>query len=555
MTAMKKSIISVFIICPFVFSCDLLDTKYDMDITTDMVESDYTKVAQIGQSVYAYVKSGLWELDGNLAAARSDEAVQTTPGLTVSLYNNGSWDDLTNPENYLYDEFYKGIRNANYFLEYSVNYKELLRVNRDTISDGGTEYRRDIDNIRWMRAEARVARAYYYFELQKRWGGVPLITETLEENEFVPKSGYDRITDYIVTEIDESLDSLRLTWNSYGNVEGDKTRDGRFTTGAALALKSRALLYAASPLNNPENDREKWKDAANAAYEVIALNQYSLDNSYGNLFIGAAALSSPEIIMAYRHSPENTQEKNNYPIGTPGGNSGITPSENLVSAYEYAGTPDPSDRYANLDPRFYETIVYNGSEWNGRIIDMSASGQDSYLNNQASKTGYYLKKFLAPNLYLQQDDMERHLWPIFRYAEILLNYAEAMNEAFGPDGLNGKALSAKDALNMVRQRPGVNMPPVTTSDKDEFRTAVRHERQIELAFEGHRYWDLIRWEEGDALAADITGVRVANDSAPYIYDEITVEQRVFTAPKMYRYPFPYYEVQRSGGVLEQNPGW
>ena len=242
MTAMKKSIISVFIICPFVFSCDLLDTKYDMDITTDMVESDYTKVAQIGQSVYAYVKSGLWELDGNLAAARSDEAVQTTPGLTVSLYNNGSWDDLTNPENYLYDEFYKGIRNANYFLEYSVNYKELLRVNRDTISDGGTEYRRDIDNIRWMRAEARVARAYYYFELQKRWGGVPLITETLEENEFVPKSGYDRITDYIVTEIDESLDSLRLTWNSYGNVEGDKTRDGRFTTGAALALKSRALL-------------------------------------------------------------------------------------------------------------------------------------------------------------------------------------------------------------------------------------------------------------------------------------------------------------------------
>lgn len=554
---MKKNIIPFFLICPFVLSCDYLDTKYDMDITTEMVESDYTKVAQIGQSVYAYVKSGLWELDGNLSAARSDEAVQTTPGLTVSLYNNGSWDDLTNPENYLYDEFYKGIRNANYFLEYSADYKELLLVNRDTISDGGKEYRRDIDNIRWMRAESRVARAYYYFELQKRYGGVPLVTESLTDNKFFPKSSYERITDYIVSEIDGSIDSLRLTWqNSYGTVEGDKTRDGRFTVGAALALKSRALLYAASPLNNPEGDREKWKDAANAAYEVISMNQYSLDDSYSDLFVGAAALGSPEIIMAYRHSPENTLEKNNYPIGTPGGNSGITPSENLVSAYEYVGEHDSgSSRYENLDPRFYATIVYNGCEWNGRTIDISKNGQDSYLNNQSSKTGYYLKKFMAPNLYLQQDEMERHIWPIFRYAEVLLNYAEAMNEAFGPDGLNGKSLSAKDALNMVRSRPGVNMPLVTTSDKDEFRKAVRHERQIELAFEGHRYWDLVRWKEGDVLSEDILGVRVSDDVSPVGYEKIVVEKRVFTVPKMYRYPFPYYEVQRSNGILEQNPGW
>ena len=141
------------------------------------------------------------------------------------------------------------------------------------------------------------------------------MTNSLADNEFFPKSPYDRITDYIVSEIDGSIDSLRLTWqNSYGTVEGDKTRDGRFTVGAALALKSRALLYAASPLNNPEGDREKWKDAANAAYEVISMNQYSLDDSYSDLFVGAAALGSPEIIMAYRHSPENTLEKNNYPI-------------------------------------------------------------------------------------------------------------------------------------------------------------------------------------------------------------------------------------------------
>ena len=187
MTAMKKSIISVFIICPFVFSCDLLDTKYDMDITTDMVESDYTKVAQIGQSVYAYVKSGLWELDGNLAAARSDEAVQTTPGLTVSLYNNGSWDDLTNPENYLYDEFYKGIRNANYFLEYSVNYKELLQVNRDTISDGGTEYRRDNFTDELLESREREL----IFECSRKWDLIRF-NQIDQKISSLNKSGVDR---------------------------------------------------------------------------------------------------------------------------------------------------------------------------------------------------------------------------------------------------------------------------------------------------------------------------------------------------------------------------
>ena len=99
------------------------------------------------------------------------------------------------------------------------------------------------------------------------------------------------------------------------------------------------------------------------------------------------------------------------------------------------------------------------------------------------------------------------------------------------------------------------MPLVTTSDKDEFRKAVRHERQIELAFEGHRYWDLVRWKEGDVLSEDILGVRVSDDVSPVGYEKIVVEKRVFTVPKMYRYPFPYYEVQRSNGILEQNPGW
>lgn len=553
---MKKYLLIISLLPLLVSGCDFLDTKYDTDITTEMVNSDYTRIAQVGQGIYSAVKSGLWELDNNLAAARSDEAVQTTTGLSVSLFNNGSWNDLSNPDNYLYDEFYKGIHNAHYFLDFSENYEEKLKYNRDIISDGGAEYRRDVENVAWLRAEAHVALAYYYAELQKRYGEVPLVKEVLEENVFLPKSSYDDVLDYIVEQIDGSLESLRPTWReNYEGVEGDRGRDGRFTVGAALAIKSRALLYAASPLNNPEGDPQKWARAAEAAHDLISLNMYSLDDDYSNLFLSSKALDSREMILAYRHDPDNSLEKQNYPVGTEGGNSGLTPSENLVEAYEYAGTPNPDNRYENLDPRFYATIVYNGCTWNDRTIDISANGQDSYLKNQASRTGYYLKKFLAPNLFLLKDETERHVWPLFRYAEILLNYAEAMNEAYGPDETNGYTMSAKDALNAVRRRPGVNMPDVETSDPIEFRKAVLHERRIELAFEGHRYWDLVRWQQGDVLSENIRGVRVTNDTAPFQYEVIDVENRVFEAPKMYRYPFPYYEVQRSQGVLVQNVGW
>lgn len=553
---MKKQIITAIFASAILAGCNFLDTKYEVDLTSRMIESDYSRIAQLGQGIYAYVQPGFWELDGNFGAARSDEAVQTRSGLSVQLYNNGGWNDITNPENYLYDNFYKGIRSAHYFLDYSRDYREMLRKDRDIISDGGAAYLRDVSNVEWFRAEAHVALAYYYFELLKRYGEVPLIKGVLDENTFLPRSPYDEVLKYITDEIDYSLDSLRYTWyKDYGGVTGDRTRDGRFTVGAALALKSRALLYAASPLNNPQDDGDKWKAAAKAAHDVIDLGMYSLAGDYSSLFLTTAALESPETIMMYRNGATNDPETLNYPVGTPGGASGITPSENLAAAYEYKSAPDPANRYVNLDPRFYATIVYNGSTWNGRTIDISAAGQDSYLNSQSSRTGYYLRKFLAPNLYLVQGDVERHVWPIFRYAEILLNYAEAMNEAYGPDDKASYSMTAKEALNLVRQRSGVGMPAVATSDPDDFRRAVKHERRIELAFEGHRYWDLVRWKDGAQLAADIKGIRATNGAAPYTYQEIKVESRVFDAPRMYRYPFPYYEVARSGGVLVQNTGW
>ena len=173
-------------------------------------------------------------------------------------------------------------------------------------------------------------------------------------------------------------------------------------------------------------------------------------------------------------------------------------------------------------------------------------------NTNASRTGYYLKKFMNDGLNLVQVQTVVHHWVVMRYAEVLLEYAEAMNEAYGPDNDNGYGMSARAALNAVRNRTGVNMPAVTVTAQDDFRTAVKHERRIELAFEDYRYWDLLRWKDaGTALNAPLLGVKVNQG----VYTTFTVENRVFDANKMYYYPFPQTEISISNGVLVQNTGW
>lgn len=533
-------------------SCDPLDTKIDTLYTKEQLDSDYSKLDDFGYVAYSYIRNGFSYIDGNIDAAMSDEAAYTQTSSSVRLFNEGSWNQYNNPDN-VYANYYKAIRGANFFLDYSANYKEQLAHNRDTLSDGGYNYRLSVRDVEWLRAENRVLRAYFYFELIKRYGDVPLVKEVVETDANEPRTAYDEIVDYAVSEIDYALDSLQANWKT-SDVSGN---DGRFAKGSALALKSRILLYAASPLNNPTGDRTKWEKAAQAAYDVIQLGQYSLSSNYRDLFLESNSITSNEIILSYRCGAINSPEKANYPIGTPGGNSGVTPSQNLVEAYEYKGTPDPDNPYANRDPRLEYSVVVNNSAWNGRTIKMYADSIDDPAKQNASRTGYYLKKFLLPDLYLVQDEKRIHNWVIFRYAEILLNYAEAMNEAFGPDDNNGYSLTAREALNLVRSRTGVAMPGVDASDKLAFREKVKHERRIELAFEGHRFWDLRRWKDAETvLRQPVRGVRAAIAGENSItYQEFTVEQRSFDASKMYLYPIPYTEIAKSEGVLIQNPNW
>lgn len=553
---MKKfRIFVLFCLLLAVGSCrkDVLDTRVDTQLTKDELFTDYSKLWDLGYAPYTYLRDGFSAIDDNLFAAVTDDAVQTAPTAKAQLFTQGSWNAYSNPDS-SYNIDYDGIRAANYFLETSENYKVFLAVNRDTVSDNQRQYKLDVQDIAWLRGEVRVLRAYFYFDLTKRYGGVPLVTKTLSltDNTDLPRANYDDIIEFIVSEIDAVKDSLQADWSSY-----DVARTGRITLGAALALKSRVLLYAASPLHNPSGDKTKWERAAAAAHDVINLNRYTLNSTYEDLFLGDNILHSSENIWSIRLGPTSDLEEENYPVGTPGGHSGVTPSQNLVSAYEYKSMPDPNDPYANRDPRLSYTVVTNNSIWNGRTIETWPGGTDGREKVNTSKTGYYLKKFLNPNLNLIQSETRPRSWIVFRYAEILLNYAEAMNEAFGPDNNNGWGISARDAITAVRGRSDVNMPPVKAASQDEMREAIKHERRIELAFEGHRYWDLLRWKDAETVLNEpLRGMRInRNPDNSFSYTEFSVESRKFIAPKMYYYPFPYTEVAKSNGILEQNPGW
>lgn len=300
-----------------------------------------------------------------------------------------------------------------------------------------------------------------------------------------------------------------------------------------------------------------------ACYDIIDMNEYKLHTSYASLFTTKITNTSKETIWAIRMGQTNAFERANYPIGTPGGATGICPSQNLVSAYEYKTDSDPDNPYEGLDPRFGFSIVYNNSQWNGRTIEIWAGGQDDPAKLKTSPTGYYLKKFLNENQNLVNDAKEIRSWIVFRYAETLLNYAEAMNEAYGPDNdPKGYGKTAREAVNEVRNRSGVRMSAVEVpiGDIAAMRKAIKHERRIELAFEDHRYWDLKRWDDAkDVLNEPIRGVKVTrkveNEHPIFSYNEYEVSKRVFVAPKMNLYPIPQSEIVKSGNVLVQNPNW
>jgi len=546
---------SAFTLC----SCnDFLDREEDSFIDKTATFDSYNRTKQYLTYAYSLLPEGLNRFSGGaLLGAATDDACFAIESSNIQQFNNGSWNALSNPDN-VWDRYFAGIAKCCTLLENS-NHINLDISRLDPAKR--VEYENNLKDIRMWRAEAHFLRAYFNFELLKRYGPIPIIKSTLDINKDysdTPRPTMKEVVEFIANDCDMAADSLELTpWRNMNDAFG------RATKGAALALKSRLLLYAASPLYvdfgdideaNKPSDATLWKAAADAAKAVIDLNQYELASAYDDLFKND--FQNKEYIFVRRYPSNSDFEKSNFPVSY-GGKGGTNPSQNLIDDYEMLdGTAfdwsDPvkaAHPFENRDERLLATVLMNGVLFKGKRVATYPGGADAMPNPNATKTGYYLRKFLNENVNIQTGGgSDGHVVPLFRLAEIYLNYAEALNE-YDPTNPDIAVY-----LNKIRER--VSLPDVPSGlTQEQMRTLIHHERRVELAFEEHRFWDVRRWKVASStLGAPVKGVKITQDDAGnFTYSPVQVEQRVFQ-PKMYWYPIPQSEVLKLHH-WEQNKGW
>lgn len=553
---LKKYLVYMLMASVGFTSCNFLDFDESQGIEQSEAYGYFENITKLASAVYRQIPEDYGVINNALRESATDNSVYTWSSNDVYKIYSNAW----SPINLIDDKwaaYYDVIHDANAFFE---NYSEdnLSRFQWDP------NYKDNLAKAKMYTNELRALRALYYFELAKRYGDVPLLTRTysLEEINSVTKTAFQDVIAFVAEECEAVASELPLDHaDFFGEV-------GRMTRGAALAIRARALLYAASPLFAGEEDASaKWEAAAKAAYDVIALGKYAmpsitLDPLY-NEEGGNNVLNSPQLIFWTANSESNTFEAANLPIGFEGAEGGNTPTQNLVDDFEMKdGTPfdwnNPShvanmyysaDGQPTRDPRLYLNVICDQMVYMNTVVEPLSGGKNGSPISGATITGYYLKKLMNETVSLNPVNPVKkfHHYPSFRYAEVLLNYAEAMNEWQGPDYTDAYCLlSARAALNQVRTAAG--MPPVVAANREEFREKVRKERRIELAFEDHRFWDIRRWKIGDVVRV-IYGVEKKNNS----YSRVQVQTRIWE-DKMYLYPIPQNETYVNKNLI-QNPGW
>ncbi|WP_368114322.1 RagB/SusD family nutrient uptake outer membrane protein [Bacteroides sp. RTP21281st1_E4_RTP21281_210402] len=539
--------------------CDFLDYDETSGKTKEEAYSYFNNMNSSVAYIYGFLPTDFGRVNDAMMESATDNSVYTWLYNSIYYITNGIWSPLKRVDDGW--SFWNGIRSANLFLEnFDPKVLERFQYNED--------YDEMIDKASKFSLEVRFLRAFYLFELAKRYGDIPLITRTYTQEEInsVRKTSFADVIDFIAKECTE------ITREGGLPEDGVRGETGRVTKGAALALKSRALLYAASDLHNPGRDLTKWEAAAKAAYEVIGMNKYQLpkvsaDPLYSDLG-GNEVLKSKQLIFERRAiATTNDFESRNEPMGYEGAEGGNTPTQNLVDAYEMKdGTPfdwNNPTHVANMyydtanketrDPRLYKNVLTNGSIWQKQKVETFEGGKNKTLDG-STKTGYYLRKYMNPSVSLDPNKPNKlyHHYVLFRYAEILLNYAEAMNEWKGPDATaEGCPLTAREALNQVRDC--ADMKHVTENGAD-FTAKVRNERRIELAFEGHRFYDIRRWKiAGLDEVRNIYGVKIKKNGTSLSYEKVLLQQ-MHWEDKMYLFPYPQNEIYMNAD-LGQNPGW
>jgi len=369
-----------------------------------------------------------------------------------------------------------------------------------------------------MVGEAKFLRAFFYLNMADKFGGVPLITEApnADKHADLPRNTKEEVIAQVIKDLD---DAIAVLPDSYASADL-----GRATKGAALALKARTLLY-----------NERWTDAANAAKEVMNSGTYALFDDYRHFFSEANKHNSEVIFNIETKIPEypTDYDQNIWRLNRP------APLKELIDTYlctdgktiQESSVYDPANPYENRDPRLLKSIVCIGYPYLGKTI----------TKEDVVTTGFGLKKYTS-----YEDDVtiplvERSAFNfiLIRYAEVLLTYAEAQNEANGPDE------SVYDAINQLRKRPDIAMPEVPKGlTKDQMREVIRRERRIELTFEGLYYSDILRWK-----AAEKENVGMMHNS-----EGIEVVKRSFNPNRDYLWPIPYNQIVLNNN-LKQNPNW
>ncbi|MDX9929184.1 MAG: RagB/SusD family nutrient uptake outer membrane protein [Bacteroidales bacterium] len=613
------------------FSCEKwLNQAPTGEVTKEYIFEDWTRSLRYINTLYSN-RINDWATGARISDGRggflesaTDMAEYTANyGIANVSFNIGNWyqSDAQSDEVNRWGNSYSNLRRCYMFFE---NMHLFDNDDPDYLGDG---VRRKV----LMKGEVHFMIAWYYNELLKRYGGVPIVTKTLEfDSDFrIPRATYDETLDFILAHLDTAQTILPDEWPSDDH--------GRITKPVIMAFRSRLLLYAASPLNNPDNSQDKWIAAANAARDLIdyvedpasvGYEMYSLEPHWQRIFMRANYPEEvPEIIDMKKRSSytyDFTDELIQNNCATPGdpfqGYGSNGPTQNFVDRFEklvkdaggvVIGTekfdwdnPDHvgvngNNLYKDRDPRFYYTVLYNDQNWIHRKLEMWRDGTNygrdlNPKDHLYTHTGYYLKKFWPRELRQRVGTTGNANMTGFyqRLAEIYLNYAEAMNEAYGPDadllGRTTGTFTAREAVNKIRARvvcpafasaPAINhpfyqvwlerldspyfptlpdgIPPIPDTEDvttETFRERVRNERVVELAFEDHYWYDILRWKLGEEhIGGTIYGIDIIKAGEEFIYRRVKVEDRYFDPVRMYRYPIPQQEVNVM--EIEQNPGW
>ena len=585
---MKKTIIYVVFMCVatglLFTSCEdmfggFLDKQPSNELTKEQVFGDWNTARQQHLDTYNFLRHGAGRINSTWLDATTDLAETSFSGGVKLSFNIGNYyggsgsPELVNT----WEHFYRGIRKCNMTLEY------IEDVPKDP-TDSDEKY--TIDKANFI-SEARFLRAYFYWELFKCYGAIPIVKEVLDPDGDL-LTGYttrpsmkEYVVDFILKELQECESGLM----NYD--DGAKAANaGRISQPMARALYSRIMLYMASPRFSGESGIT-WADAAAASKSFIDTHgsNYSLFNTsdatgtaYTNAILRTTYQGNNTETIIFRNDVQISWSgiSTDTPVGE-GGNGGLCPSQNLVDMYDMADGSSPFTHYdatgapvysvastpsvnaasgysdqnmwKDRDPRLASTVLYHGVAWGNGIINVIKGQRDNPVGNaNATPTGYYVRKYIPENILSNvHSGTSYRNWIIMRYAEVLLNYAEAMNEAYGP------SQEVYDALDEIRHRGGITGSVATRTDlttQEAWRNFIRKERAVELAFEEHRMWDVRRWNVAvEALSRPVYGVEVAPGGA---ITRKMVQQRAFEE-KMNLYPIPEGEVWKTN--IENNPGW